>query len=186
MGARRSAREVEVAASMRPRRVRRGNRPGRRHRPRSLRGFNEAPACPPGKSRRGDGREGGGEQASMRPRRVRRGNLQRACLIPIGPLASMRPRRVRRGNYHVCLPPGAVNDASMRPRRVRRGNVGPASAETWASEPCFNEAPACPPGKSRGWSTPSRCRRGFNEAPACPPGKSASVVVPSGVVTSLQ
>ena len=135
-------------ASMRPRRVRRGNTRARLRPPQRSPRFNEAPACPPGKS------------AGV-SRRVDR-----------HPVASMRPRRVRRGNLgHDPNLPRRLLAASMRPRRVRRGNPPPAP-NTSRLRPGFNEAPACPPGKSSRRRRPSGSGSSrFNEAPACPPGK---------------
>ena len=62
--------------------------------------------------------------------------------------ASMRPRRVRRGNVRggMTVIPG-LRTASMRPRRVRRGN-GRETRSSSSTTTRFNEAPACPPGKS--------------------------------------
>ena len=184
---------------MRPRRVRRGNRAERGHPVPRHRGFNEAPACPPGKwdsfvrwvccvtsrfneapacppgkSAFGLRLHGAARGASMRPRRVRRGN----------PCAPFIPcRGTERFNEAPACPPGKSDttdlplpllvSASMRPRRVRRGNDAGGRGRARRAER-FNEAPACPPGKSPRTPPPSpRSTRCFNEAPACPPGKSA-------------
>jgi hypothetical protein len=79
-------------ASMRPRRIRRGNRrtlrskpfavvawrtgPPRKYCPSRIRSFNEAPANSPGKSARDLTRQATVGLASMRPRRIRRGNAR--------------------------------------------------------------------------------------------------------------
>ena len=112
------------SASMRPRRFRRGEVVLQHPRDPARERFNEAPAIPPG---RGDGGElgtSGNPRASMRPRRFRRGE----------------PEGWKHGSHQ-------AHPASMRPRRFRRGE-GRASSRVADPWWCFNEAPAIPPGRA--------------------------------------
>ena len=95
---------LPVLASMRPRRVCRGKGVRRAQVWRWNQGFNEAPACLPGKSGRPAPPRRRRGRASMRPRRVCRGNeVVRGELLMPGGRASMRPRRVCRGNRCFAL-----------------------------------------------------------------------------------
>ena len=159
---------------MRPRRVCRGNWGRHRGGYRTNPGFNEAPACLPGKWRarwRGSTRRRRcfNEAPACLPGKC----LDRVVLDRAAVEASMRPRRVCRGNVGEGEDFVAGEEpASMRPRRVCRGN--PRGSRTCRPGPTsgFNEAPACLPGK---WSGRrgggSHDVVGFNEAPACLPGK---------------
>ena len=197
------------AASMRPRRIRRGNARRWSASRTSTAGFNEAAANSPRKHRRevrarvdhcgfneaaaNSPRKHADEQqsdfldlASMRPRRIRRGN---GWLHRHGDQrhrdASMRPRRIRRGNLRSPARPTGRNPASMRPRRIRRGN-------TWRprrgarAKPCFNEAAANSPRKRA--SSPSRQppTESFNEAAANSPRKLWAARAQTPGLTALQ
>ena len=200
------------------------------------RGFNEAPACLPGKLPARVVDVEAPQRASMRPRRVCRGNEVAQVLRPSRVDASMRPRRVCRGNRArndgpargrgprfneapACLPGKChaaravrrpVLHASMRPRRVCRGNA-PVPGPGVDAVARFNEAPACLPGKCgvggdardplpasmrprrvcRGNASRSAWRSArrppsFNEAPACLPGKWTERLDATGGVMVLQ
>ena len=109
------------AASMGPRRGRRGNlrQPDRRDRRRPA-------SMGPRRGRRGNRRERVrgvfGLDASMGPRRGRRGNSSALAGRARRRAASMGPRRGRRGNGRRVRGPHIAVDASMGPRRGRRGN----------------------------------------------------------------
>jgi len=72
--------------------------------------------------------------ASMRPRRIRRGDLCLAAIKEHAEVASMRPRRIRRGDADGDARGrlGRV-EASMRPRRIRRGDRCPITSPTTAA-----------------------------------------------------
>ena len=185
---------VISAASMRPRRIRRGwpwDDKGGRWR------FNEAP--PPGMAGPGPETQATKRTASMRPRRIRRGWAERRVEMRqnegtgfneasanspgMAPsrysrfslgraVASMRPRRIRRGwlARRSKRRDPADNVASMRPRRIRRGWAfarDSALADTTL-------ASMRPRRIRRGWRRPGEdpARQGprFNEAPANSPG----------------
>ena len=136
---------IRVLASMRPRRIRRGNV--------------------------GDGpRRTRPEDASMRPRRIRRGNGEKSDGSSLPPFASMRPRRIRRGNEPVEFSDTDRSSASMRPRRIRRGNRS-TSVATCATGNCFNEAAANSPRKPANWTSRRKRWACFNEAAANSPRK---------------
>ena len=134
-------------ASMRPRRICRGNRPRLTSPNHKGKGFNEAPANLPGKFSSFRVQEGPSISfneapanlpgkclairsissqvgiASMRPRRICRGNDANAVRAPTLLQASMRPRRICRGNRRGGVGGADVGHiASMRPRRICRGN----------------------------------------------------------------
>ena len=151
-------------ASMRPRRIRRGNGVGAVYGERVALRFNEAAAHSPRKRAAAVtplfGNASFNEAAahsprkladlhaaqrraaaSMRPRRIRRGNLREPLWLSPRGSASMRPRRIRRGNWPGTHAPGTAPRASMRPRRIRRGN-GASAAPRSRPSLRFNEAAA--------------------------------------------
>ncbi len=110
-------------ASMRPRRIRRGEPVRRGSAGRGWTGFNAATANSPWRT-----------QPLASRRRVGRWRLQcghgefavenqgKGCINSWSLLASMRPRRIRRGEHGRRLPLLRLyGGASMRPRRIRRG-----------------------------------------------------------------
>ena len=117
------------AASMRPRRFRRGERKSRpSRRSRSRRGFNEAPAIPPGRGRK------------TIAKRLRRKCFNEAPAIPPGRARSnLQSRRQLRSSFNEApaIPPG-------------RGERSQPD-EAWDSR--FNEAPAIPPGRDSPYTT---------------------------------
>ena len=161
------------------------------------RGFNEAPACSPGKLASSATISLCIRNASMRPRPAHRGNRpSRAVARGAPPCFNEAPacspgkraqRRVekrqifRRFNEAPACSPGKRADARAPSTRFPRFNEAPACSPGKRTVPeCdtpvlhrFNEAPACSPGKLHEQGRPDPARNRFNEAPACSPGKPA-------------
>ena len=135
-------------ASMRPRRICRGNRRSRTARSPRFRGFNEAPANLPGKSSRDIMADAFADLHGFNEAPANlpgKSSKEVSEGIGIG-LASMRPRRICRGNLDKPLGKSGKCVASMRPRRICRGNVLQLRNSSFR-KPGFNEAPANLPGK---------------------------------------